>query len=63
MIKNGDGSIARLVADGLCPRCHTAMQPVEVHGHYQCSVCQLVINECCQGERADNEKGKGAGDS
>ena len=53
MIKEGDGALSRLISDGLCPRCHTVMPPVDVHGHIQCAVCQLVINECCQGERAD----------
>ena len=53
MIEKGDGSMARHIADGLCPRCQSSMPPVEVHGHIQCAVCQLVINECCQGERAD----------
>ena len=52
-ISKGDGSMARLIKDGLCPRCHTAAPPVEVHGHYQCSVCKMVISDCCQGERND----------
>ena len=58
MIEQGDGSIARLMSDGLCPRCQTSIvhfPPVEVHGHIQCSTCKLVISECCQGERADEE--------
>ena len=53
MINKGDGTLSQLISDGLCPRCHTVMPPVDVHGHVQCSVCKLVINECCQGERAD----------
>ncbi len=55
MIKEGDGALSQLISDGLCPRCHTVMPPVDVHGHVQCSVCKLVINECCQGEKADEE--------
>lgn len=55
MIQRGDGALSRLISDGLCPRCHTVMPPVNVHGHVQCSVCKLVISECCQGERADEE--------
>ena len=55
MIQQGDGEMSRRIADGLCPRCQTVMPPVDVHGHLQCSVCHLVINECCQGERADKE--------
>lgn len=51
-ISIGDGSMQRNIRDGLCPRCQTQMQPVEVHGHVQCSVCHLVIEECCQGETA-----------
>ncbi len=55
MIEQGDGSIARLISDGLCPRCQSSIPPVEVHGHIQCAVCKLVISECCQGETADTE--------
>jgi len=51
-ISVGDGSMQRNIQDGLCPRCQTQMQPVEVHGHVQCAVCHLVIEECCQGETA-----------
>ncbi len=50
MIREGDGALSQLISDGLCPRCHTVMPPVEVHGHVQCTVCKLIINECCQGE-------------
>ena len=53
MISEGDGSMAKHLANGLCPRCQTNMPPVDVHGHLQCSVCHLVISECCQGEQAD----------
>ena len=55
MIEKGDGSIARLISDGLCPRCQASIPPVEVHGHIQCAICKLVISECCQGETADTE--------
>ncbi len=53
MIEQGDGTFAKQLAAGLCPRCQTNMPPVDVHGHIQCSVCHLVISECCQGEQAD----------
>ena len=53
MIERGDGALSQLISDGLCPRCHTSMPPVNVDGHIKCAVCQLVISECCQGERAD----------
>ena len=36
----------------LCPRCRTALKPVEVHGHLQCVVCKVVIEECCQGQQS-----------
>jgi hypothetical protein len=52
MIQQGDGTIAKRMAEGMCPRCQTMMPPVEVHGHVQCSTCHLVINECCSGEQA-----------
>ena len=51
-ISQGDGTMAQAIRDGLCPRCQTQMRPVEVHGHTQCAVCHLVIDECCQGETA-----------
>ena len=60
MIEKGDGSIARLMSDGLCPRCQTSIvhfPPVEVHGHIQCATCKLVISECCQGETANETNG------
>ncbi len=53
-ISQGDGTMAQAVRDGLCPRCQTQMRPIEVHGHTQCAVCHLVIEECCQGETACN---------
>lgn len=52
LILQGDGSMQRDIEMGLCPRCRTSTQPVEVHGHTQCRVCHLVIEECCQGETA-----------
>ena len=55
MIEQGDGSMARHIADGLCPRCQSSIPPVEVHGHIQCATCKLGISECCQGETADTE--------
>ena len=58
MISQGDGSIGQLIKDGLCSRCHAAAPPVEVHGHTQCSVCKMVIVDCCQGERADDKEHK-----
>ena len=47
-ISIGDGSMQKNIRDGLCPRCQTQMRPIEVHGHVQCAVCHLVIEECCQ---------------
>ena len=34
----------------LCPRCKTALQTIEVHGHLQCVMCKTVIEDCCQGQ-------------
>ena len=34
----------------ICPRCHSTIQPVVVHGHYQCPICKSNIDDCCQGE-------------
>jgi len=47
------GKIQELLNNNQCPRCQTNLKPVEVHGHVQCSVCHLYINECCQGEQCD----------
>ena len=35
-----------------CPLCKTALTVVNVHGHYQCSVCNTIVNDCCNGEKA-----------
>lgn len=51
-ISQGDGKMQQALQMGLCPRCRTSMPPVNVHGHTQCAVCHLVIEECCQGETA-----------
>ena len=37
---------------GCCPRCNVKLMFVEVHGHYQCIVCKSVIDDCCNGEQA-----------
>ena len=34
----------------VCPRCHALIQPVAVHGHYQCQICKSNIDDCCSGE-------------
>ena len=34
----------------ICPRCHATIQPVVVHGHYQCQICKSSIDDCCSGE-------------
>lgn len=47
------GKIQKLLDNNQCPRCRTNLPPVEVHGHVQCAVCKLYINECCQGEQCD----------
>ncbi len=54
MIEKGDGTLSKLMKDGLCPRCHSGLPLVEVHGHTQCATCKLVIGECCTGETADD---------
>lgn len=51
MISEGDGSMQRAIDAGLCPRCHSSGR-VEVHGHVQCSVCKMYVDECCSGETA-----------
>ncbi len=34
----------------VCPRCHALIQPVAVHGHYQCQISKSNIDDCCSGE-------------
>jgi len=47
------GKMQELLENSMCPRCHTSLPPVAVHGHIQCSACKLYISECCQGEKND----------
>lgn len=51
MIVQGDGTFSKLLSEGRCPRCHSEMR-VEVHGHVQCGVCKMYVDECCSGETA-----------
>lgn len=53
MIEQGDGTIAKRLSEGMCPRCRTHLPPVDVHGHLQCASCKCVIQDCCQGEQAE----------
>ena len=36
-----------------CNRCGQLCDPIEMHGHTQCSLCGSVLEECCQGETAE----------
>ena len=36
-----------------CEWCLALIEPVEVHGHYQCTNCGKNVDECCQGETMD----------
>jgi len=38
VVVTGDGSMAQLMADGLCPKCHA-----ELDGETICQVCNLEI--------------------
>jgi len=38
-----------------CGWCKEAIEPIEVHGHYQCTNCGKNVDECCQGETMKNE--------
>lgn len=35
----------------LCPFCGMPTEIVWVHGHGQCMVCKMVMDECCRGEQ------------
>ena len=51
-----DGPIKKALDSGRCPRCLCHLEPVDVHGHQQCSVCKFYIVECCNGELASSER-------
>ena len=38
-----------------CPRCHSPLQTIVVHGHEQCVICKSNIFECCSGEQCQPE--------
>ena len=45
--------VQKRLDQGLCPNCMSALRPIDVHGHTQCPTCKCVIQDCCQGEVAD----------
>ncbi len=36
----------------ICNWCHQPSAIIWVHGHGQCSVCGINVDECCRGEEA-----------
>ena len=38
-----------------CPRCHSPLETIVVHGHEQCAVCKSNILDCCSGETCQPE--------
>lgn len=36
----------------LCPFCGHLSQMTWVHGHGQCTICGMTVDECCRGEQA-----------
>ena len=48
-----DDEVQNRLDQGLCPNCMSALKPIDVHGHTQCPTCKCVIQDCCQGEVAD----------
>ena len=49
LVKERDVEQERL-RQNLCPKCMTELKVINVHGHLQCSVCNCVIDDCCNGE-------------
>tara|TARA_R100000664_G_C2752932_1_gene140252 strand:- start:1099 stop:1407 length:309 start_codon:yes stop_codon:yes gene_type:complete len=41
-----------------CPRCQSIGQMIDVHGHYQCSICGSIVEDCCNGETCSPKKQK-----
>jgi len=39
-----------------CNRCGCEAKTIYVHGHEQCSQCKSVVEDCCQGTTAQNDK-------
>lgn len=39
----------------ICPICNQIYEPVDVHGHIQCSVCKNNIQPCCQGDTCSTD--------
>jgi hypothetical protein len=39
-----------------CFFCNNTVQPVHVHGHYQCPVCNTNILPCCDGDNCDTNQ-------
>ena len=37
--------------EACCPRCHSPLKTIVVHGHEQCMICKSNIFECCSGEQ------------
>lgn len=40
----------------ICPNCGLKSQVIWVHGHGQCAVCKVNIDECCRGEQCSHEQ-------
>lgn len=36
----------------ICPYCGHLTKMIWVHGHGQCAICGVTIEECCRGEQA-----------
>lgn len=39
-----------MTKDKRCPYCGQCAEIIWVHGHGQCSVCKMNVDECCRGE-------------
>jgi len=37
-----------------CPWCNQLTEIIWVHGHGQCILCWINIDECCRGEQGNN---------
>lgn len=44
IVEQGDGSIAKRLNEGRCPKCRSVLPPANGHMNVVCKVCDLIIS-------------------